>query len=105
MITVPVYPGTAGLESFRVNLDGNAAPLAGVVRVDVVAGCRRISSESGAVTFTTDTIAARLGDLPLLPGRHDARIEVFRSGDTRGTVIAGPGLPAALVLDVQSGCG
>lgn len=105
MIIVPVFPGTAGAETFRVTQTGVSAPLLGVVRVDIVAGCRRISSESGAVSFTSTTITAQLGALPLLPGRHDARIEVFEAGEAKGVVIAGRGLPASLLLDVQPGCG
>lgn len=100
MIIIPAFLGSTNSEELTFT-DKNGAPIdfvaRGALAAKLFAGGSSIDCTLGAngkVTFVP-------GDLNIKTMDHSAILKVYAAGDTKGEVIAGPGLPASITIKMN----
>lgn len=97
-VTAPI--GRDNVEQLKIKYQG--VPFSfdtfGVTSAQVIAGGKFISSLSGDVSYSGDTLSAKFGKLQLEAGYYNAQIVLFTASHPAGIVIAGPGMPEAIEL-------
>ncbi len=76
---------------------------AGIVRVDVVERRKYLSTEAdpGGVVLSGSTLKIQWGLLSVSEDRVKPTVYVYKSGDTKGEVLYGPGEDVEIVLRMQ----
>lgn len=97
---IPAFRNSANVEELSFS-HADKTPVdwaaAGIVRATLTAHGASIECillNGGRLQFVP-------GDLPIPPMTHSAVIRLYKSGDSRGEVVAGPNMPTTIILKME----
>lgn len=98
---VVAYAGSTNEYKYGVRLAG--ADVAFTTQRVVVSACgAEISSDTDAVRYDGSVLIIKFGQLDLAPGAYPVTIRVYEAASTDWQIIAGPGLPIEITLQLRS---
>lgn len=98
---VVAYVGSTNVYKYGVKLAGADSEFT-TQRVVVSACGAEISTDTDAVSYAGPVLSIKFGQLDLAPGVYPVVIRVFPAGSPDWDIIAGPGLPVEISLQLRA---